>query len=86
MIPSSAEARRPVARVWGAGLQVCATTTSAVRLPRNNQGMATWQLPVPNDTAHLGLRFFNQGFVLDPGANQLGVIATNGGAGVIGAR
>ncbi len=52
----------------------------------NNQGAATWQLPVPNDTAHLGLRFFNQGFVLDPGANQLGVIATNGGAGVIGAR
>ncbi len=42
--------------------------------------------PLPNDTAHLGLRFFNQGFVFDPGANQLGVIATNGGAGVIGAR
>ncbi len=52
----------------------------------NNLGSATWQLPVPNDTAHLGLQFFNQGFVLDPGANQLGAGATNGGAGVIGAR
>jgi hypothetical protein len=34
----------------------------------------------------LGLRFFNQAFTLEPGANPLGVTATNGGSGTVGAR
>jgi hypothetical protein len=72
----------------GIGMTGCVLYTPpdiGTSLP-NLQGYAAWTLPLPNDAALIGLQFFNQGLVLDPGANPLGVVATNGGAGTIGAR
>lgn len=46
-------------------------------------GFAVWGFPVPNDQALVGGVFFAQAFVLAPGANRLGVIATNAGKGIV---
>jgi hypothetical protein len=56
----------------------CSATTSGTT--------AVCPIPIPLDVGLLGARFFNQGVVLDPGANALGLTVTNGGAGTIGAR
>ncbi len=34
----------------------------------------------------VGGTFYNQGFVLDPGANQAGITVSNAASGVVGAR
>jgi hypothetical protein len=47
-------------------------------------GGATCTLSIPSATAFAGLRFFAQGFALDPSANALGVVASDAGAGVLG--
>ncbi|MFK7741702.1 MAG: hypothetical protein AB8H80_15395 [Planctomycetota bacterium] len=39
---------------------------------------ATWNLPVPNNQALFGYRFFLQAFSFDPAANALGFTATGG--------
>ena len=46
------------------------------------------QLPlaIPNDGSLVGLNFFNQAFVLDPGVNPAGGVVTNAGEGVIGPK
>jgi hypothetical protein len=49
-------------------------------------GGATVSLPVPGDPAAMGLRYFQQFVVYDPGANALGSTFSNGGAGIVGAR
>ena len=43
-----------------------------------------WGRIIPNDIYLLGWQFFNQAFFLDPGANPAGMIATNGGSGIVG--
>ena len=43
-----------------------------------------WSLPLPPGGALLGLRFYQQGFVVDPAANAFGLAASNGAAGTIG--
>lgn len=43
-----------------------------------------WSLPLPPGGALLGLRFYQQGFVVDPAANTFGLAASNGAAGTIG--
>lgn len=43
-----------------------------------------WSLPLPPGAALLGLRFFQQGFVVDPAANALGLAASNGASATIG--
>ncbi len=47
-------------------------------------GSASWVLPIPANATLFGLEFFNQGLVLEAGANAANAILTNGGAGVIG--
>lgn len=50
----------------------------------NASGATNLQYNIPNNIHALGLRFYNQAFVLDPPANALGVVTTNGGVGLIG--
>ncbi|MEM7204519.1 MAG: hypothetical protein AAF628_29955 [Planctomycetota bacterium] len=47
-------------------------------------GRATWTVPVTG--APVGTEFYSQAYVLDAGANPLGVTMSNGAAAVIGAR
>ena len=47
-------------------------------------GRATLAWSVPNNTSLIGVHFFNQGFVLDPGVNPTGATVSNAGAGIIG--
>ncbi len=70
------------------GMPGCSLLTSPdLGFPLTNTGgTAQWSQLIPNAPQHLGLTFFNQGFVLDANANPLGVIVTNGGRGVIGGK
>ena len=47
-------------------------------------GRATLAWSLPNAPSLIGVRFYNQGFVLDPGINPLGATVSNAGAGIIG--
>jgi hypothetical protein len=47
-------------------------------------GRATLAWTVPNNPSLIGVRFFNQGFSLDPGINPTGATVSNAGAGIIG--
>ncbi|MHC5063262.1 MAG: FG-GAP repeat protein [Planctomycetota bacterium] len=47
---------------------------------------AQWTLSIRDDISLLGLRFYNQGLVLDPAANDLGAVMTKAGAGEIGLK
>ena len=49
-------------------------------------GTATWTVAIPDATALLGARFFNQALVGEAAANPFGAIVSNGGEGVIGLR
>lgn len=46
-------------------------------------GVAKFQIPIPGDPKLVGVRFYNQGIVLDPKANALGLATTNGRQGSI---
>ena len=50
----------------------------------DRSGNASYEYDIPNSIYLLGARIYNQGIVVDPGANGLGFALTNGGAGVIG--
>lgn len=52
----------------------------------NVGGSADWNLRIPDDPALVDQQFFQQGFVLDGGANALGAIVTNAGEATIGLR
>ena len=54
--------------------------------PTNTAGQATWSVPLPADPGLVGLAFYNQGVVLDPGTNPLGAVVSNGGAGRVGGK
>lgn len=47
-------------------------------------GATIWGDFIPNNPMLVGIQFYNQAFVLAPGANQLGVVTTNGGHGTVG--
>ncbi|MCR9246974.1 MAG: hypothetical protein NXI31_18220 [bacterium] len=47
-------------------------------------GNASWSWTLPTSEVWFGAPFYQQAFVLDSAANQLGLTATNGGAGVLG--
>jgi len=47
-------------------------------------GSGRFAYDIPNDIYILGSRFYNQFLIVDPPANQLGLVTTNAGAGVIG--
>lgn len=57
----------------------------AVRSTDRN-GMATVDIPIPNDAGLSGARFHNQWFVLDRPANALGMTFTNGGEAKVGTQ
>ena len=50
----------------------------------NTQGSALLPLAIPNDPTLIGGNFYNQWVVMAPGANNLGVLFTGGGNGMIG--
>ncbi len=52
----------------------------------NTSGTATWTMTLPPITGLVGLNFYQQCFVLDPGTNPLGAIVSNTGQGIIGGR
>jgi hypothetical protein len=52
----------------------------------NQGGTATWSLQIPTQTELVGANFYNQLFALDPGANPLGVIVTNGSQSTLGSK
>ena len=54
-------------------------------LPRVG-GVATWEIPIPNDPGVVGLAFYTQALVFDFGVNALGAVVSNAGEGVIGVR
>lgn len=47
-------------------------------------GTAALPLPLPNDPALLGAVFHNQWLVIDPAANPLNLVVSNGGTGKVG--
>ena len=47
-------------------------------------GRATLAWALTNNTNLIGVTFFNQGFVLDPGINPVGATVSNAGAGIVG--
>ncbi len=49
-------------------------------------GTATWEYDIPNNSEFVGLHFYNQALVWDPGYNPAGFIVSNAGEGVIGGR
>jgi hypothetical protein len=52
----------------------------------NQNGAATWPISIPADLALVGQRFYQQGLVVDPGSNAMGLIVSNGGAATMGLR
>lgn len=66
------------------GCRLEVSPESAVNVTADNQGRATFYLPVPYDTALLGLHVHTQAVVLDPGANGLGITVSNRGELVLG--
>jgi hypothetical protein len=61
------------------GIQV-----DAVGLLTAQGSTAPFRLPIPDLRALVGLRFYNQALVLDPGANSFGAVLSEGSDGVIG--
>lgn len=49
-------------------------------------GRASWTLSMPATISLAGLHFYNQGAVLDPGVNAIGLVMSNAGDGTIGVR
>ncbi len=49
-------------------------------------GVATWEIPIPNDAGLVGLTFYTKALVFDFGVNPLGAVVSNAGEGVIGVR
>jgi hypothetical protein len=50
----------------------------------NSGGTAPWALSLPAQASVLGLRFYQQAFVVDAGVNALGATTSNGGQGRVG--
>ncbi len=64
---------------WGmTGCWLRVSNLDAEMLP-NELGTATWTLPIPDDPLLVGFTFYVQGAVVEPNANPLGVVMTNGG-------
>lgn len=70
-----------------AGASGCTLLTnplSVLPLTADGQGNAAVKLGVPNDQRLIGISFYNQFAIIDPSANTLGLIFSNGGAGKAG--
>lgn len=69
----------------GAGMPGCSLLASLdSTVPLSVQtGAAAWNLSIPNDGGLLGLRFYQQGLVLDASANAFGAVLSNAAQGTI---
>jgi hypothetical protein len=47
-------------------------------------GTLDWRVNIPPSATLIGATFFNQAWVLDQLANNLGIATSNGGEGVVG--
>lgn len=47
-------------------------------------GTAVYDLAIPNESRHPGVQFYTQGVALDPGANALGLTATDAAVARVG--
>ncbi|MBK9387391.1 MAG: hypothetical protein IPN34_21460 [Planctomycetes bacterium] len=65
------------------GCQVLVSIDDVLPLTRVGSS-ASWSLAIPFDPQYLGVQLAVQGLVLDPGANALGLVVSNGGRLVIG--
>lgn len=68
------------------GCDLLVTPVFSAGLMLNASGSGTLSLPVPNVTSHLGLRVYHQFYVVDPGANAMGIAVSRGGASKVGQR
>jgi hypothetical protein len=70
------------------GASGCRLLVSAdlVLLMSKSGGTASFTATIPNASNLVGLTFFEQGYVLDAGANALGLVVSNGGAIKLGAK
>lgn len=66
------------------GCRVLASMEMVVGVPIDPTGESNLTLPIPAQPALVGASFFDQWFVLDPGANALQLVLSNGGKGIIG--
>ena len=67
------------------GCSLYVSTEDAVGLTNRN-GVATWDLPLPNSVALISAVFYQQGFVFDQGANPFGAVMSNAAEATIGSR
>ena len=67
-----------------AGCALLVAPSVGVNLTSSSRGAASLTVPVPNDSKLHGAEFHNQWIVLDPGANTLGIVTSNGGSATIG--
>jgi hypothetical protein len=51
---------------------------------RGTNYLFKWGLPMPNIASLVGLSSYNECYLLDAAANAIGIVATNGGWGLIG--
>ena len=49
-------------------------------------GAATIKLPIPRANTLVGIPFYNQWLVPDPGQNKFGIVVSNGGKAIIGSK
>ena len=68
------------------GMPGCSAHVSpdAVLFVAGSGGEAKFTITVPYQPSLLGLRFYNQAFVLDPAANALGAVVSDAAAALIG--
>lgn len=68
------------------GMPGCAIHTSldGTALLAGQGGQVKWFLPIPNQPSLVGLHFYNQALVFDPGANPFGAVFSDAAEGVIG--
>jgi hypothetical protein len=66
------------------GCQLLAAGDMLWPLATNGSGYTSAVLSIPQDMSLALARFYNQFAILDPAANKLGVITTNGGEARIG--
>ena len=70
--------------IGAAGCVVQATPSIAAGFNIASTGSGSLSVNVPNNTSLIKKSFYNQGVVLDSGANKLGVALTRGGKGTVG--
>lgn len=66
------------------GCKLYVSPDVAIPFATNTAGAGSVPLPIPNSSAAFGVRVFNQTLVIDPGANGLGIAASNPGWFLVG--